>query len=406
MRRIVTRIGLALAAMASATPAYAQELIADSGDTGWTLAASLLVLFSIPGIALLYGSRRPATDDQPDGATRSLRTIFAGISGITIIWILIGYSIAYSPTGGDWMGDSFNWMLNNLATVRGNSGVAETAFVLFQLALAILASLLSIAVVVGRARTGWAVAFASAWTLLVYAPLTYWIWNDGWLDKLGAVDGSGGLVVLLSAGSSALIAAMIAGQTNVHNEDHDEGSFWPLVGAAFLSVGLLGMIGGGEFGASDNAASAIINALVCASGSALVWAALSSRFTNGGNVGSGFLAGLAAAAASAGFVSPGGALVIGITAGLISFFAALSLSSRLGGATSIFATHAFGAVVGALLVAIFGNPAFGGTGFSTGLGTGGQLVAQCITIAITGLWSIIGSLIVGYSAAIIWKPDN
>ena len=150
----------------------------------------------------------------------------------------------------------------------------------------------------------------------------------------------------------------------------------------------------------------MLNAFACASASALVWAGLTSRFSHSGTIASGFLVGLAAAMASAGFVGPGGSIIIGIIAALISFFVTRIMAGRLGRANAIFSTLTVGAVVGALLLAIFRDPMFGGTGYPSGMTTIGQLVAQTITVAIAGLWSIIGSLIVGYSAAIIWKPEN
>lgn len=389
----------------AATPAYAQELVADSGDTGWTMAATLIALLTIPGVALLYGNRK--ADTAGGGAAQSLRTIFAAAAGVTLLWILIGYSIAFSPTGGSWLGDGFNWMLNNLSIVRGDGTIAESTFVLFQLALALIASLIAIGAVAGRVNAGWAAVFAALWSLLVYAPLAYWMWSGGWLANLGAIDGAGGIVILISAGSSALIAAMISGQTNVHNDTvEDDDSFWPLIGSALIAIGLLGVIGGAEFGATDDASMAMINALASASAAALVWAGLASRLSHSGTIGSGFLVGLAAATASAGFVSPGGAIIIGAVASLISFFIARTMAGRLGRANAIFSTFTVAAVVGALMVAIFRDPALGGTGFPSGMTTVGQLVAQTIAVAIAGLWSIIGSLIVGYSAAIIWKPEN
>ena len=409
MRRIGNLVALTTATFTAAIPAYAQdapqELIANSGDTGWTMAAALVALLAIPGIALLYGNRK--TDTAGGGAAQSLRTVFAAIAGVTLMWIAIGYSIAFSPTGGNWLGDSFNWMLNNLSTVRSDSSIAESAFVLFQLVLALVAGLIAIGAVAGRVNAGWATAFATLWSLLVYAPLAYWIWSDGWLANLGAVDGAGGIIVLISAGSSALIAAMISGQTNVHNDTvEDDDSFWPLIGSALIAVSFIAIIGGAEFGATDNAAIAMLNAFACASASALVWAGLASRFSHSGTIASGFLVGLAAAMASAGFVGPGGSIIIGIIAALISFFVTRIMAGRLGRANAIFSTLTVGAVVGALLLAIFRDPMFGGTGYPSGMTTIGQLVAQTITVAIAGLWSIIGSLIVGYSAAIIWKPEN
>lgn len=405
MRRIGTWAALAAATFMAATPAQAQELIADSGDTGWTMAATLIALLTLPGLALLYSNRK--TDTAGGGAAQSLRTIFSASAGVALIWILIGYSIAFSPTGSSWLGDGFNWMLNNLSTVRGDSTIAESAFVLFQLALALIASLVAIGAVAGRVNAGWAAVFAALWSLLVYAPLAYWLWSGGWLANLGAIDGAGGIVIMISAGSSALIAAMISGQTNVHNDTvEDDDSFWPLIGSALIAVGLLGVIGGAEFGATDDAAVAILNAITSGSAAALVWAGLASRVSQSGNIGSGFLAGLAAAMASAGFISPGGAVIIGAVAGLVSFFVARIMAGRLGRANAIFSTFTVAAVVGALLVAIFRDPSLGGTGFPSGTNMVGQLVAQTIAVAIAGLWSIIGSLIVGYSAAVIWKPEN
>lgn len=379
MRSVKTVVGgIALAATEAAR---AQPLIvADSGDSAWVLAASALVLLAaLPGLAMLHGRGRTGP---------AALALFVGTAIVSLLFAAIGYSLAFSP-GGPVIGDAGNAMLANLEELRGELTISETLYALFQLVIALFATGILVASIAERARTGWLVAFSALWFLFVYVPVAHWLWGGGWLVDVGAVDQAGGIVVQLSAGISALVAAILLGRANESEIAHD--SRLAVTGAALVWVGWFGVAGGAALSSSDDAASAILNAQLAASAAALVGLAL-ERWRSGvvsvyGTVYAA-IAGLAAISAGAGLVGAGGAMALGVVGAIGASLAALFVQRlKLGGAASAFVAHGAGAFLGALVFPVFMLAELGGAGFDDGAGLMTQLAAQGVAVLAVTLWS-------------------
>ena len=387
-------------------PAAAQELVADSGDTAWQLAASALVLMMVlPGLALYYAGRVGRT------GTNAGLAVFAITAAVSLLWFIIGYSLTFSPTGSPYIGDGFNWMLNNLSMVRGDTTIPESVFALFQMGFACFAACLVVGAVIDRARFGWLLAFACLWTLLVYVPIAHWMWG-GWLGTKGALDFAGGLVVHTSAGVSALVAAFVLGKGNAAEAQASKDTpsralpYLTLAGVAMLWLGWFGFNGGSELAATDDAAIAIINTHVAAAAAALVWALLQKLrqgAVTGEGVAMGGLAGLVSVTAAAGYIGPGAAILIGLIGGAMCYLACQTVRARFPGmdAADIFAISGVGGIVGTVLTAIFLAPQFGGLGYDGNMTLASQLITQIIAVGVIILWAIVGTLICAFSAAVV-----
>ncbi len=405
LARIFTFAAATLAAPAWAAPGMVDPAtldVSNSGDTAFMLVcAALVMLFALPGVLLMQAGR---------GTARAAQGVFlqgtAIAALVSLLWVVVGYTLAFGDPSGGLIGGGNAWMLLVLGDVRFGTAVPESAFVIFQIAAAMLAAVLVAGAWAGRGRFGWALAFGGLWSLIVYAPIAHWIWGGGWLYGFGVLDFSGGIALHFCAGLSALVAALVIGRrtgwpgeaTATHNP------LMVLAGGALLFVGNFALAGGWTLAATDDASSAIINAHVAACVSALVWMLIERLRTGAvtamGAV-SGLVAGLAAIAPASGLVSPGAAILIGLIAGPASYFALRFVSEALAidDSNHAFALHGVGGLVGALLVAVFMSADFGGVGYPPEAGIGGQLLAQLIGLAAVGMWSILGTLIISYGIA-------
>ena len=370
---------------------------ADSGDTAWLLAASALVLIMVmPGLTLFYGAR---------GAAKNFLSVAAQIGAVaavcSLLWVTAGYTIAFGSVTNGWLGSGNAWMLIDLGNVRGQTSVPESAYVLFQMTLAVLAPALMVGAWVGRARFAWVIAFAALWSLMVYAPIAHWIWGGGWLVmRLGTLDYAGGLVVHTAAGVSGLIAAMLMGKrsgfASAATPPHAAGL--AMSGAAMLWAGLLALSGGAALSATDDAAAAIINSHVAACAAALVWLVI-EKIAVGKPSATGFatgaIAGLAAVSPAAAFIAPGAAMVFGAGAALLAYpaMALIRKTLAIDDAMGVFAVHGVSGMFGALLLAVFIDPALGGTGYADGMGLIRQIIAQAAGVGTVAAWSAIGTVI-------------
>jgi Amt family ammonium transporter len=394
-----------LAAPARAAPGPIDLAAVDpvnAGDTAFVLmAAALVMLFALPGVLLMQVGRGTARAAQPTflqgGAITAL---------VSLLWVIVGYTLAFGDPGSGVIGGGNAWMLIALGDIRFGTAIPESAFVIFQIAGAMLAATLVAGAWTGRARFGWALAFGGLWSLIVYAPVAHWIWGGGWLYGFGVLDFAGGIALHFCAGISALVAALVIGRrtgwtgANIHAHN----PHMVLAGAAMILVGNLALAGGWALAATDSASSAIINAHVAACVSALVWLLieqLRSGHVSAMGLVCGLSAGIAAIAPAAGLVSPGGAIVIGLIAAPACYFALQFVTQTLAidDSNHIFALHGIGGLVGALLVAIFIGEGFGGIGYPDGGGVGGQFLAQLIGLGAVAMWSILGTLIIGYGVA-------
>jgi Amt family ammonium transporter len=327
----------------------------------------------------------------------------------SVIWIAVGYSLAFSVNGNSYIGSPENFMFNGLLdSVREDQTIGELAFALFQMTFAIITPALIVGAWVERARFGWVVAFSALWSLLVYIPVTRWVWGGGFLAEQGVIDFAGGIVVHTTAGISALVVALMLGKRIGFPKTLmlPHSPALTVAGAGLLWVGWFGFNGGSALAASDAAASAIINTHVAASVAALVWI-LIERFKVGKSTAVGFatgaVAGLATITPAAGTVGPGGAIIIGLLAGLVCFWCVglVKGTLKIDDSLDVFAVHGVGGMLGSLLLAIFASESFGGVGYAEGAGMGSQLWVQLKGVAIVAVYSAVVTLIIGYMVSMV-----
>jgi Amt family ammonium transporter len=368
MRFLLTLVFLA----AIANPALAQApdpgLIdaADSGDTAWLLtSAALVLLMAAPGLTLFYGGLVRAR-----GFLAVLVQVGAVVAVASLLWVAVGYTIAFGDVSGGWLGGGNALMLGELGNVRDGLTVPESGFALFQLTFAAITPALMVGAWVDRARFGWVLGFCALWGLIVYAPVAHWVWGGGWLAaRVGTLDFAGGIVVHTTAGVSALVAALLLGGRQGFPKTLmlPHSPALTMAGAALLWVGWFGFNGGSALAANDDAASAILNTHIAASMAALTWLAI-EKWQVGKPTSVGFatgaIAGLATVTPAAGFISPGAAMAFGAL-GAALCYAAIQLVKqrmRIHDSLDVFAVHGVGGFAGSLLLELFLSPALGGVG--------------------------------------------
>jgi Amt family ammonium transporter len=396
-------IAVALAALPRAAAAQTgSEAAADSGDTGWILISSALVLLmALPGLGLFYGGLVRAKN-----VLSVLLQIGAVAAVASLLWIMVGYTLAFGE-GSPWLGSGRAWMLVDLSAVREGTTLPESSFALFQLTFAAITPALMVGAWVDRARFSWVLVFCALWGLVVYAPVAHWIWGGGWLADVGVLDFAGGIVVHTTAGASALVIALLLGKRQGFPGPallpHAPGL--TMLGAMLLWVGWFGFNGGSALTATDDASTAIINTHAAASTAALVWL-LIERITFGKPTTVGFatgaIAGLATVTPAAGFISPGAAVILGAVAALACYWAIQLIKNRLqiDDSLDVFAVHGVGGMLGSLLLAVFMAPTMGGTGFAEGFGMGSMLGVQALGVAVVALYSAVATSIIALAASL------
>jgi ammonium transporter, Amt family len=379
--------------------------VANSGDTAWILTSSALVLMmTIPGLALFYG-----------GLVRARNFLSVSIqcgaiaAAASLLWIMVGFTLAFGSVGSGWLGAGNAWMLIDLGNVRAATAIPESTFALFQMCFAAITPALMVGAWVDRARFGWVMGFCALWGLIVYAPVAHWIWGGGWLSSsLGTLDFAGGIVVHTTAGISALVVALLLGKRQGFPRTLmlPHSPSLTLVGAALLWVGWFGFNGGSALAANDDAAAAIINTHVAAAAAALTWL-LIERIKVGKPTSVGFatgaIAGLATVTPAAGFISPGAALLYGAIAASVCFPAIQLIKHKLeiDDSLDVFAVHGVGGMTGSLLLAVFLSADFGGVGYPEGMALGSQLVGQLVGVGVVVLWSAIASVVIALAVSVV-----
>jgi len=367
----------------------AEPTAIDTGSTAWVLVASALVLFmTLPGLALFYGGLVRARN-----FLSVLMHCFAITCIVSVLWAAFGYSLAFDK-GNAWIGSLADAFLPGITTRAMPTALPEAAFVLFQMTFAVITPGLIIGAFVERVRFSFVALFSALWLIIVYLPVTHWVWGGGWLAMEGTIDFAGGIVVHTTAGVSALVTAMMIGARNGFphrlNPPHSPGM--TMAGAGMLWVGWFGFNGGSALAANASAASAILATHFAASAAALTWMAIEwlrvGKPTSVGIV-TGCVAGLATITPASGFVGPAGAMVIGITGGAVCFFCTnlIKLRLRIDDSLDVFAVHGIGGMTGSLLVAFFALPALGGVGYAAGMDLSRQFVAQLIGVLTAVVWS-------------------
>jgi len=408
-RPLLSRAVTSAAAIAALLPGMAMAQdgrldVADSGDTAWMLASCALVLvMTLPGLALFYGgqvrSRNFLSVTIQCGAVAAVASI---------LWVVVGYTLAFGDVGNGWLGKGNAWMMMNLGNVREGTAVPESAFALFQMAFAAIAPALMAGAWAGRARFGWVVVFAALWSLVVYAPVAHWIWGGGWLAQgVGTLDWAGGIVIHTTSGVSALVVAVMLGWRKGFPQASmpAHGPALTIAGAGLLWAGWLGLNGGSAIAANDDAAAAIIAAHVAAATAAMVWL-LMERIMAGKPTAIGFakgvVAGLATVTPAAGYISPGAAILFGAIGAPACFLAVrlVKRTLRIDDSLDVFALHGAGGMLGALMLGLFMSQGMGGVGYAEGMNPIAQTVAQAIGMGVVAVWSVVATVILALMASL------
>lgn len=402
MRKATIIAATALAMLAA--PVAAQPIVvSDSGDTAWVLIASALVLLmTIPGLALFYGGLVRARN-----VLSVVMHCFVMVCTVSLLWAIIGYSLVFGD-GDQWLGGTGNAFLANLADLRAGTTLPESAFALFQMTFAVITPALVIGAFVERIRFGWVVAFSLLWTLLVYVPVAHSIWGGGWLSGLGTMDFAGGIVVHTTAGIAALVVALMLGARRGFNKTllPPHSPTLTMVGAGLLWVGWYGFNGGSALSASDDAASAILNTHLAACAAALIWILLErlkiGKPTSIGIV-TGAVAGLATITPAAGYIGPMGAIVLGLLGSMTCFYAVqlIKQTFKIDDSLDVFAVHGVGGMLGSILFPLFILPALGGGGFEEGHGLASQLVAQAIGVSVVAAWTGLMTWLICFASSYV-----
>lgn len=358
----------------------------DSGNTAWILTSTALVLFmTMPGLALFYG-----------GLVRSqnilsvLMQCFAIACLASFAWLFMAYSIAFSE-GSPYFGDLSQMFLMNMARDSLSGDIPESAFFMFQMTFAIITPALIVGAYPERIKFSFVIAFSFLWILFVYAPVTHWIWGGGWLAEMGVLDFAGGLVVHLTAGTTALILAFLLGPRegfpNQIKPPHNPGL--TMMGACMLWVGWFGFNGGSALAANQDAGMAILVTHISASVASLVWMFIEwIKFGKPSLVGivTGSIAGLASITPASGFVGPIGAVIIGLVSGYLCYVAVgfVKNALKIDDSLDVFAVHGLGGTLGILLLPFLIGPNLGGVGLSEG-----QTVMSFFNTQLTGTISVL-----------------
>jgi Amt family ammonium transporter len=376
--------------------ALAQEI--DTGATAWMITATALVLMmTLPGLALFYG-----------GLVRSrnvlsvLMQCFAICCIVTLVWVVFGYSLAFGE-GNNFLGDfSKAWLRGvELDTVSALAPIPESVFAMFQLTFAIITPALIVGGFAERTRFAAMLLFSVLWLIVVYLPVAHWVWGGGWLQDMGFRDYAGGAVVHVNAGIAALVAALVIG-----NRSGFPGTAMPphnltmtVTGASLLWVGWFGFNAGSALAANGAAGMAMLVTHIGAAAGAVAWMSLEwVRFGKPSVLGivTGMVAGLGTITPASGFVGPMGAVIIGLVAGVICFFATqfIKRTLKIDDSLDVFPVHGVGGFTGLLLTAVFSATAFDGLGLPDGATIGSQLWVQLIGAVATAVWSGVATLLI------------
>ena len=371
----------------------------DSGDTAWMLTSTALVLMmTIPGLALFYGGMV-----RKKNVLATAMQSFAITCLMTVIWMVCGYSIAFTDGGPfNAVAGGFSKLFMNGVTVEAQVGtIPESVFATFQMTFAIITPALITGAFADRMKFSAMLWFMAAWSILVYAPVTHWVWGGGFLASMGVLDFAGGTVVHINAGVAGLVCAIVLGKREGYGSANmaPHNLIYSLIGASLLWVGWFGFNAGSAVAANGAAGMAMVVTQIATAAAALAW-----MFAEWGARGkpsilgviSGAVAGLVAITPASGFVDPVGALFIGAIAGLVCYYSAVVLKPKLGYDDSLdaFGVHGVGGFVGAILTGVFASSAvYGGDG---GLleGNAVQVWKQFVGTVATIVWSGLATFVI------------
>ncbi len=388
----------------------------DTGDTAWMLTSTALVLLmTVPGLALFYAGMV-----RKKNLLATLMQAFTICCLVTVVWMVAGYSLAFT-TGSPYIGDMSRFMLNGIAShitkgadvgfVLGAGSANATAFtipesvyMMFQMTFAIITPALIAGAFADRMKFSAMCIFMVLWSLVVYAPIAHWVWSPiGWVGTgIGAIDFAGGTVVHINSGIAGLMCCLVLGKRTGYGHD-DMAPYnltYAVIGASLLWVGWFGFNAGSAVGSNGRAGMAMAVTQIATAAAALGWMGaewITKRKPTVLGIISGAVAGLVAITPASGYVLPGPALIIGVAAGVICFWASTSLKHMLGydDALDTFGVHGVGGIVGALLTGVFAFGPLSATDANPAGVVGGlaQFIIQCKAVAITLVWSGLISLV-------------
>jgi len=387
-----------VAAESPAAPApVAEAPKIDTGDTAWMIVATALVmLMTIPGLALFYGGLSKRKD-----SLNTMAMSFVTFCIISLLWVLYGFSFSFSGDVAGFMGDAGKAFLKGVGPGSINDlakTIPEYIFIVYQLTFAAITVALASGAYIERMKFSAWIIFSILWFTIVYIPVAHWVWGGGFLSKMGALDFAGGTVVHINAGAAALVGALILGRRR-------EKSLLPgnltlvVTGAGLLWFGWFGFNAGSALGANGLAAAAFINTNTATAVAALSWMFvewLHSKKPTVLGLASGAVGGLVAITPAAGFVNISGAIFIGIAAGIIPFFAVAFLKPKLGYDDTLdaFGIHGVGGTIGAVLTGVFADPSINELGKGLLFGNAGQLWTQILASVITFVYSGIATAVI------------
>ena len=393
--RLATLAPLAMALLAAST-AWAQDDTPklDTGNTAWVLTSSALVLMmTLPGLALFYSGLVRAKNAL---SLFMQCLVSAGIVGV--LWILVGYTLSFGP-GNAWIGDLSNFGLAKIGTdtLWGSSGIPEYIFVMFQAMFAIITPALMIGAFAERMRFGPYLAFITVWLLVVYCPLAHMVWGGGWIGTLGAKDFAGGLVVHMSSGYSALVAAIYLGKRRGFGREPMPPHNLPfaVIGAALLWVGWFGFNAGSQLAADGTAALAFLTTSTAASTALITWMAIEWIHRGKPTVlgaATACVAGLVAITPACAFVTPMGSIAIGVGVAVICYLGVTFLKPIFGydDSLDVFGVHGLGGTWGALATGLF----IADWALPEGVTRGAQIFTQVKSIAFTAIFAPLATILI------------
>ena len=391
--KICNLLAMALVVLLMPMMASANEL--DTGDTAWMLTSSALVLFMLlPGLSLFYA-----------GLVRSknvlsiLMQCFSIACAMSLLWFSVGYSLAFSGDGA-WIGNLDKAFLKGITVDSMSGTIPESVFVVFQMTFIMITPALFVGGFAERMNFAAIFVFSIVWSLLVYIPVCHWVWGGGWLADKGLMDFAGGTVVHITAGVSALVVAMVIGNRNGFPQKAmtPHSLTLTVVGAGMLWFGWFGFNGGSAVGANGSAGMAMLVTHLSAAAGSLAWMTIEwVRFGKPSVLGivTGMVAGLGTITPASGFVGPLGGVLIGLSGGVVCYFATQLIKSslKIDDSLDVFPVHGVGGALGTILAAIFVSVAWGGVGYAENMNLGSQLGVQILGVVVTLTYSAVVSYI-------------
>lgn len=380
-------------------PEFALAAELNQANTAWILTSTALVLFmTIPGLSLFYA-----------GLVRSknvlsvLMQCFAITCLVSILWLAGVYSFIFAD-GGNWqkyLGGASKAFLPEISTGALTGDIPESLYFMFQMTFAIITPALIVGAFAERMKFSAMLWFSALWLIIVYMPICHWIWGGGWLATMGTMDFAGGIVIHVNAGVAALVCALVIGKRKgfpttampPHNMT------MVVTGAGMLWVGWFGFNAGSALTADGRAGMAMLATHIGAAAGALTWMTIEwVRYGKPSVLGivTGMVAGLGTITPASGYVGPMGALIIGVTAGVVCFYATQIVKRKLiiDDSLDVFPVHGIGGITGSLLTGVFAASSLGGLGLAEGVTMGHQVAVQALAVVVTIVWSAIFSYII------------